>query len=42
MDAIRDKRQKGNFLFSFIIRFIGGLPTDIVSLLMGTMKVDYL
>lgn len=42
VEAIRDKRRNGDFLFSFIIRFIGGLPTDIVSLLMGTMKVDYL
>lgn len=42
VEAIRDRRGKGDFLFSFIIRFIGGLPTDIVSLLMGAMKVDYL
>lgn len=42
VQKITPKRLKNDFLFSFIVRLIGGLPTDIVSLFMGALKIDYL
>lgn len=38
---LKDMRSKNDFLFSFLTRIIGVLPSDIVSLYMGAIQVNY-
>ena len=40
-DRLRDFRKQNDFVFVLIIRFIGFLPSDIVSLYMGAIGVNY-
>lgn len=38
---LRDMRQKNDFFFVFLVRIIGRLPSDVVSLYMGAIHVSY-
>ena len=39
-EAIHDLRAKNDFLFSFLVRMVR-LPSDVVSLYMGAVQVEY-
>lgn len=41
VEKITNKRKNNDFMFSFTVRLIGGIPYDIVSYLMGALGVNF-
>lgn len=41
LSELRDFRSRNNFFFAFIIRAVGVLPCDVVSLYMGNTRLPY-
>ncbi len=42
LDTLQQFQQKHDFYFVYMVRVIGGLPGDIVSLYMGASRIPYL
>lgn len=41
VEKITNKRKDNDFMFSFTVRLMGGIPYDIVSYLMGALSVNF-